>query len=435
MDSGYNHISLWTRLITVFALTVCGCYSHSMSGEIREVHITDSATIRFHQGKSYLDSALDHNAEILDSLTREINTLSADSTLYRLSRVNVVGAASPEGSVKINNDLSHRRADRIFDYISANTPLTDSIATFTFIGRDWHGLLALAAQDPQLPYRTETIALLSEIAASTAHGESADSDNLLRIQTLRGGEPYRYMYANYFPSLRESSIFVEYTRLLTPVADNTPAIDINVIPEVYPGVFTRHTQQPGRKPFYMAVKTNMLYDALAIPNIGLEFYLGKNLSLYGNWMYAWWSNDARHRYWRIYGGDLTLRYWFGSAAHRKPLTGHHIGVYGGVVTYDFEFGGRGYMGGIPGGAIWDRCMYVAGVEYGYSLPVSRRLNIDFTIGLGYCGGKTVEYEPDNKFYIWEKTRRTHWVGPTRAEISLVWLIGRGNYNSKKGGDI
>ncbi|MCD8273384.1 MAG: DUF3575 domain-containing protein, partial [Alistipes sp.] len=27
----------------------------------------------------------------------------------------------------------------------------------------------------------------------------------------------------------------------------------------------------------------------------------------------------------------------------------------------------------------------------------------------------------------------HWFGPTKAEISLVWLLGRGNYNEKKGG--
>nr|WP_147351517.1 DUF3575 domain-containing protein [Bacteroides caccae] len=26
-----------------------------------------------------------------------------------------------------------------------------------------------------------------------------------------------------------------------------------------------------------------------------------------------------------------------------------------------------------------------------------------------------------------------WFGPTKAGISLVWLIGRGNYNEKKGG--
>lgn len=29
------------------------------------------------------------------------------------------------------------------------------------------------------------------------------------------------------------------------------------------------------KPFYMDIRTNMIYDALLIPNVGVEFDLGK----------------------------------------------------------------------------------------------------------------------------------------------------------------
>lgn len=82
------------------------------------------------------------------------------------------------------------------------------------------------------------------------------------------------------------------------------------------------------KPLYLNAKTNMLYDALLIPNIGLEVDLGKRWSIAANWMYGWWDNAPRHWYWRAYGGDVAIRKWVGSAAGRKPLTGHHIGVYG-----------------------------------------------------------------------------------------------------------
>lgn len=98
----------------------------------------------------------------------------------------------------------------------------------------------------------------------------------------------------------------------------------------------------------MAVKTNMLYDVLAVPNIGVEFYLGKGWTLGGNWMYGWWDKGSKHRYWRVYGGDIAVRKWLGKRAAGKPLTGHHLGVYGQVFTYDFEWGGTGYMGGEPG---------------------------------------------------------------------------------------
>lgn len=191
-----------------------------------------------------------------------------------------------------------------------------------------------------------------------------------------------------------------------------------------------------RKPFYMDVKTNLLYDALVIPSIGVDFYLGKNWTAGINWMYGWWKSDPGHRYWRAYGGDLNVRRWFGSKAAGKPLTGHHVGLYAGIVTYDFEFGGKGYMGGRPKGTLWDRCNFFCGVEYGYTLPIAKRLNLDFTIGIGYLGGEYMEYKPSGNHYIWESTKRLNWFGPTKAEVSLVWLIGHDNINkSKKGGEL
>jgi len=185
------------------------------------------------------------------------------------------------------------------------------------------------------------------------------------------------------------------------------------------------TVETDAKPFYMALKTNALLDVIAIPNIGVEFYLGKNWSVATNWHYSWWKNDSKSWYWRTYGGDVALRRWFGSKANEKPLTGHHIGVYGQLLTYDFATGGRGYLG--------DKWSYAAGVEYGYSLPVAKRLNIDFTLGAGYLTGEYEEYEPMDECYVWQATKNRKWFGPTKAEISLVWLIGSGNINKKRGG--
>ena len=70
---------------------------------------------------------------------------------------------------------------------------------------------------------------------------------------------------------------------------------------------------------------------------------------------------------------------------------------------------------------------------GIRLLAARRLNLDFVIGLGYWSGEYHTYDPVDDHYVWKETRQRHWFGPTKAEISLVWLIGRGNYNEKKGG--
>lgn len=188
------------------------------------------------------------------------------------------------------------------------------------------------------------------------------------------------------------------------------------------------------KGVYMAVKTNMLYDVLTVPNVSFEAYLGRNISVSAQWMYAWWSKERSRRYFRIYGGEISGRYWPGNAAGQKPLTGHHVGIYVGAYTFDFQWGKTAYIGGRPGHTLWDRCMLNVGIEYGYSLPVGKHLNLDFTLGVGYFGGIIEKFKPGNDEYYTEHTISRHrWFGPNKAEISLVWLIGKNIINQRKGG--
>ena len=60
---------------------------------------------------------------------------------------------------------------------------------------------------------------------------------------------------------------------------------------------------------------------------------------------------------------------------------------------------------------------------------SKRLNLDFSLGLGWIGGQYHEYLPMDDCYVWQSTSRFDYFGPTRLEISLVWLLGRGNTNN------
>ncbi len=394
----------------------------------------DTLTLEFPQGKAAIYPHFKGNDSTLRKIRQITEELHNPDSLAQLRHISVIGGASPEGSVAINRSLSQKRADNIFDYLSKGIQIPDSLTSFTFLGRDWEGLKELVENDPAVPYRDETLALINEIMAN--HPNQGENDNLLRLQTLRGGIPYRYMYSKLFPALRASTLLFEYYPSIPRINVPDFPTSLTLVPVL--GEITTISDEVMTckqccKPFYMDLRTNMLFDALLLPNIGAEFYVGKNLSIIGNWMYGWWDKDRLHRYWRAYGSDLGLRWWFGKKAHEKPLTGHHIGIYGGVVTYDFEFGGRGYMGGRPSHNLWDRCNYLAGIEYGYSLPVARRLNIDFTIGIGYLGGKLLEYVPKDNHYVWQKTEHLSWIGPTKAEISLVWLIGCDNYNVKKGG--
>ncbi len=401
--------------------------------------VSDTATIHFTQSHSDVLLSMPGNRAALDSIIGFMHRYNDPDSGYTLRRVHVIGGASPEGSVRINERLSRRRAAGIFDYISQSEELPDSLTTFEFLGRDWHGLRNLVILDKQVPNRDEVLSVIDAAIAAGPDDAAASDRALATLRAMNGGTPYWYMYTRLFPALRASTLLVEYTAPIRIVPEPIELVDTLEFDTIVPHIVIEEmpVDIPEQcSPLYMSLKTNMLYDALALPSVGAEFYVGKNWSVGINWTYGWWSKNSSHRYWRAYGGDINVRRWFGRKAEDKPLTGHHLGIYAGVVTYDFEFGGKGYMGGLPHRTLWDRCNYMGGIEYGYSLPIGRRLNIDFTVGIGYLGGKYLEYRPEGKRYVWEKTVRQNWFGPTKAEVSLVWLIGCDNYNrtSKKGGN-
>ena len=164
----------------------------------------------------------------------------------------------------------------------------------------------------------------------------------------------------------------------------------------------------------IALRTNLLYDAALIPTIGAEFDLGKLWSIGFDYNGSWFYSVSRHRYWQTIGGYLMLRRYLKADDEGRPFMGHHFGVYGQLLTFDIEFGDKGWQGAYPN---WG-----GGIVYGYSAWLSNRLNIDFSIGIGYLRLKYKEYDPDGDSFKWRGTYRRNWFGPTKAEISLKWLL-------------
>lgn len=158
--------------------------------------------------------------------------------------------------------------------------------------------------------------------------------------------------------------------------------------------------------------TNLLSDAALLPSVGVEFPIGRHWSVAASWHYAWWYRDEPHWYWQSYGGTLAVRRWL--KVNKGYLTGHHVGLYGQVLTYDFEFGGRGEQAARwqPGG----------GLEYGYAFRLSRTLRLDLHLGVGFLGGTFERYDPVWGHYVWKETVHRRWLGPTTGGVTLVWLL-------------
>lgn len=460
------------RILSLLIVLISGSFFAAGTTSVPEY------VIRFRVNSSTVDSSYSNNAAAVNGLVSAIDSINSDSKLH-LDKVTFTGSTSPDGPFSFNKKLTDRRLNSAMRYICSRAGLASTPIEAKYITTDWNLLKAMIS-DSEMPWKDEALKAIDSLpeTESTANGRLT-TPRKNRLMTIDGGRAWRYMLHNFFPALRNTCIVTVTTspkeeaeaqkaetkpakvaNIATiakvadlaqepeeakpakvanledkpaEVADTAQVTEVTEVAEVAEAIEVAVAVEKERKPFYMSLSTNMLYDALLVPNVAAEFYLGKDWSIAADWMYGWWDTDRRHRYWRIYGGELALRKWFGAAAKNKPLTGHHAGVYVQAITYDFEFGGKGQMGGKPGGSLWDKCSYGVGLEYGYSMPVAPRLNIDFTIGVGYFGGTYYEYRPIDGHYIWQATKNRRWFGPTRAMVSLVWLLGHGNRNEKKGG--
>lgn len=119
----------------------------------------------------------------------------------------------------------------------------------------------------------------------------------------------------------------------------------------------------GSKGIPLKLKTNLLYDALHVPNLSAELGLGKNMSIGLDYWYTWFDSNPTHNYWRSYGGGIGIRRYFGGQSYRQSLTGYHIGIVNQMGMYDVEYGKRGNMSDFS---------YTLGTEYGYVFPLSSR---------------------------------------------------------------
>ena len=398
-------------------------------------------TIYFRPGYSLLELSYRDNAANMKALTQGIQTIKGNPCV-QLQHIRILSAASPEGNSALNKRVAKRRGERLRDYLKETLVLPDSIFTVSSAGEDWQGLAALIAKE-KTPWRNKALQIIRHTPEWVTRNGKVVDGRKRQLQNLDGGKAWKYMLDNHFYTLRTGAVVV--CEVKTLAAESTPSAaeasleqarldsasqqsasqspaspPFPAIPsQVHPG------QEPPPSSSYFALKSNLLYDALLVPNLSLEASIGSGWTLGAGGMFAWWSKDAKHRYWRIYGGDLEIRKYFGTLSKSKPLQGHHLGIYGDFLTYDFEFGAKGYQ---------SKATYAAGIKYGYSHPIANRLNLDFALGIGYLHSNYKTYVPRDGCYVYQETKKRKWLGPTQAEISLVWLLGKGNTNTKGNGN-
>ena len=169
----------------------------------------------------------------------------------------------------------------------------------------------------------------------------------------------------------------------------------------------------------VALKTNILYDATATPNIGMEIGVNKKHTFqvfYGLHPWKFGSGDSKKflKHWVV---NPEWRNWFCHRFNGSFLGIHAFGGEYNASRVKMPFGwwkelrDNRFEGWFAGG----------GVSYGYQWVMSKHWNFEASVGVGVA---YIEYDKYGCGDCGKKLDDGHkiYVGPTKLALSLMYIF-------------
>lgn len=175
------------------------------------------AHLEFPVNKSVILPDYMNNKSELQNIQKMLSETLNDKGL-NVKGIYIEGFASPEGALKLNEQLSVKRAEALKNYLSAQGQIPAGLCHVSFGGENWDGLVKTLESST-----LKEKATLLDIIEHT-------SDIALRKQKLKnvnGGVPYRVMLRELYPALRKVNCRVDYTTDIT-IAAQADAEDTNL---------------------------------------------------------------------------------------------------------------------------------------------------------------------------------------------------------------
>lgn len=167
----------------------------------------------------------------------------------------------------------------------------------------------------------------------------------------------------------------------------------------------------------MAVKTNLVSAANGALNAGIECAVSNKSSFELSYSMRPWkrTEGSVNRYWLV---QPEYHFWtcqkFNGSFLGAYLNGAQFNVGGKKMPFGLfsELKEHRYSGWLTG----------AGVSYGYQLMLNRHWNLEAAIGVGYAYIDYTKYECPDVCAEIEKKGRSHYFGPTKLSLSIVYIF-------------
>lgn len=325
----------------------------------------------------------------------------------------VVSYSSPEGNYWYNVNLSKRRAAAMRRYLEGEHPGLHDRMRITPDGESWHMFRERALRDSTIS--EEQRAWLLEIIDSDSGYETKKE----RIRS-RDAALWNRIVRVWFKEMRRSFIRLEwseniYTREYfigrpEPLSAAASTAGRALTPPPGETVIERTL---------LALKTNLLYDALTMLNAEIEVPIGEQFSIMVEDVFPWWTFGPNGNKYSLEMWEMGVepRWWFRRNDRRDRLSGHFIGPYVMSARYDFQ---------------WDRDInyqgeyWSAGISYGYAMPIGKLFNLEFTASVGFVSADYRHYQPAPDYSELYRdpfeTGVLSYFGPTKLKVSLVLPI-------------
>lgn len=342
----------------------------------------------------------------MEKAAEELASALADPSLD-VRQVWICGATSPLGLWGDNFKKAAALTQSATAFFKRRTGLDDSLIRNYNLDEDWRHLYYLVEQS-DMPHRDEVL----DVMKNLSWGERKRA-----LQNLNQGRAWSRLTLEYFPGLyavRVAVLCVPTAVEAAPAVEVIPSVEATPGVEAAPAVETApvvvaapdyvtspsagtttavaavpavevaktseehiDSQVPASPAWKLGIATNLLADGYALPNLGLEFRMGRKLSLAVNGLWTKWNILWPDPNTLIYGGQAELRFW----PAESMCQGHFVGVGSDVLWFTTKWSnGHLYQNLSNSQPAWS-----ASAVYGYSVDLDRKAHwgLVFSLGVGY----------------------------------------------------
>lgn len=167
---------------------------------------------------------------------------------------------------------------------------------------------------------------------------------------------------------------------------------------------------------HVALKNNLVYDATATPNLGLEVGLGQKVTmdLSAGYNPFEFNNNKQFKHWLAHAG---IRIWTCEKFNGTFFGIHALGGQYDVSGFKLPFN----MFKDLENHRYDGYMYGGGVSIGHQWILNKRWGLEAEIGAGYARMHYDEYPPCKDAAKIGTSNHNYW-GVTKASISFIYFI-------------